>query len=333
MNEIDKTISLESNRLISIDVFKGFSIALMVFVNTLSPFDLLPAWMLHASEYGLTYVDLVAPFFIFMLALNFTVSFKRHLERSGRRKAYLRHFRRYLIFIGIGLFMVIDVSESGLILRWGTLQVLGMSGLLFLLFAEAKSLIKLIVGSFYVILHQLLLFTSLNSVIYDSIEGGILGCLSWGSMMIFSSVIADGLKKDIRWKYFLLGGSLFLIIGIITSFFWRISRGYMTLPYVFISVGVSSILYYIIYLLFEQRGRNPTFKNEKILSPSGRNAFILFLLHIITLYFFYYMIPFLFILVPEDMKWAVIILVALLNVTVILIIGYFLDKKKIYLTI
>ncbi|MHA1457635.1 MAG: heparan-alpha-glucosaminide N-acetyltransferase domain-containing protein [Promethearchaeota archaeon] len=173
MNEIDKIISLESNRLISIDVFKGFSIALMVFVNTLSPFDLLPAWMLHASEYGLTYVDLVAPFFIFMLALNFTVSFKRHLERSGRRKAYLRHFS--------GLFMVIDVSESGLILRWGTLQVLGMSGLLFLLFAEAKSLIKLIVGSFYVILHQLLLFTSLNSVIYDSIEGGILGCLSWGS--------------------------------------------------------------------------------------------------------------------------------------------------------
>ncbi len=333
MNEIDNSISLESNRIISIDVFKGLSIALMVFVNTLSPFNMLPAWTLHASEYGLTYVDLVAPFFIFMLALNFTVSFKRHLERSGRRKAYLRHLRRYLIFIGIGLFMFIDVSESGFILRWGTLQVLGMSGLLFLPFAEVKSLIKLIVGSFYVILHQLLLFTSLNSVIYDSIEGGILGSLSWGSMMIFSSVIAEGLKKDIRWKYFLLGGLLFLIIGIITSFFWGISRGYMTLSYVFISVGVSSILYYVLYLLFEQRGRNPTFKNEKILSPSGRNAFILFLLHIITLYFFHDMIPFSYILVPEDIKWAVIILFALLNVSIILLIGYFLDKKKIYLII
>ena len=333
MNEIDNAISLESNRFISIDVFKGLAIALMVFVNTLTPFDMLTAWTHHAGEYGLTYVDLVAPFFIFMLALNFTVSFKRHLESKGRRKAYLRHLRRYLIFISIGLFMFIDVSESGFILRWGTLQVLGMSGLLFLPFAEAKSLIKLIVGLFYVILHQLLLFTTLNSVIYESIEGGILGCLSWGSMMIFSSVIAEGLKKDIKWRYFLLGGLIFLIFGIITSFFWGISRGYMTLPYVFISVGASSIFYYVLYLLFEQRGRNPTFKNEKILSPSGKNAFILFLLHIITLYFFYFMIPFSFILVPEDMKWAIIMSFAFLNASILLLVGYFLDKKKIYLTI
>ncbi|MHA1191999.1 MAG: hypothetical protein ACTSP9_06840 [Promethearchaeota archaeon] len=333
MNEIEKIKSLAYNRILSIDVFKGLSIALMVFVNTLYPFDMLPAWTLHSNEYGLTYVDLVAPFFIFMLALNFTVSFRRHLERNGRRKAYLRHLRRYLIFIGIGLFMFIDVSGSGLILRWGTLQVLGMSGLLFLPFAEAKYQIKLIVGSFYVIIHQLLLFTSLNSVIYDSIEGGILGCLSWGSMMIFSSIIAEGLKKDIKWKHFLLGGLLFLIFGIITSFFWGISRGYMTLPYVFISIGASSIVYYITYLLFDQRGRYPTFKNEKILSPSGRNAFILYLLHIITLYFFYELIPLSFILVPENMKWMIIISFALLNASIVLLIGYFLDKKKIYLTI
>ena len=333
MNEIDDTISLESNRFISIDVFKGLAIALMVFVNTLTPFDMLTAWTHHAGEYGLTYVDLVAPFFIFMLALNFTVSFKRHLEQSGRRRAYLRHLRRYLIFIVIGLFVFIDVSESGLVLRWGTLQVLGMSGLLFLPFAEAKSLIKVIVGLFYVIIHQLLLFTSLKSIIYDSIEGGILGCLSWATMMMFSVVIAEGLKKDIKWKYFLLGGLLFLIFGIITSFFWGISRGYMTLPYVFISVGASSILYYVIFLLFEQRGRNPIFKNEKILSPSGKNAFILYLFHIITLYFFYYIINFSSILLPQDMKWAVVILFALLNVCIILLIGYFLDKKKIYLTI
>jgi len=218
-------------------------------------------------------------------------------------------------------------------LRWGTLQVLGMSGLLFLPFAEVKPLIKLIVGSFYIILHQLLLFTNLNIIIYDSIEGGILGCLSWGAMMIFSSVIAEGLKKDVKWRYFLLGGLFFLIIGIFASFFWGISRGYMTLPYVFISVGASSVFYYVIYLIFENRGRNPIFKNEKILSPSGKNAFILFLLHIITLYFFYETIPFFYYFIPEDMKWLVILLFAVLNTCIILLIGYFLDKKKIYLII
>ncbi|MBY9003145.1 MAG: DUF5009 domain-containing protein [Candidatus Lokiarchaeota archaeon] len=333
MNEIDSNHSTGSNRINSIDIFKGLSIALMVFVNTLSPFDMLPSWTRHASEYGLTYVDLVAPFFIFMLALNFTVSFKRHLEKDGRLKAYLRHLRRYLIFIGLGLFMFMDISESGLILHWGTLQVLGLSGLLFLPLAEANSLIKVIVGSFYIILHQLLLFSSLSTVIFDSIEAGVLGSLSWGAMMVFSSVLAEGLKKDIKWKYFLLGGSLFLIIGIITSFLWGISRGYMTLPYVFISVGVSSILYYIIYLIFEQRERNPIIHNEIILSPSGKNAFLLFLLHIVTLYFFHEIIPFSNSLVPGDMKWMVVISFALLNTYIILLIGYFLNKKEIYLTI
>jgi predicted acyltransferase len=333
MTEIERSEPLDSIRFTSIDVFKGLSIALMVFVNTLSPFDMIPSWTHHAGEYGLTYVDLIAPFFIFMLALNFTLSFKRHLESNGRRKAYMRHLRRYLIFIGIGLFMFIDVSESGIILRWGTLQVLGMSGLLFLPIAEAKSSIKLIIGLFYVTIHQILLSTPLSMVIYDSIEGGILGCLSWGSMMIFSSVLAEGLRKNDKRKYFLMGGALFMIIGLITSFFWRISRGYMTLPYVFISVGASSILYYMLYLLFEQRGRNPPFKNEKILSPSGKNAFILFLIHIITLYIFYEAIPFLYVFLAEDLKWVVVIFFALLNVCIILLIGYILDKCKIYLVI
>lgn len=332
MNEIDPDQPSEFNRINSIDVFKGLSIALMVFVNTLSPFEMLPPWTRHAGEYGLTYVDLVAPFFIFMMALNFTVSFKRHLEKRGRWKAYLRHLRRYLIFIGIGLFMFIDISESGFYLRWGTLQVLGMSGLLFIPFAEAKSIFKLIVGSCYIILHQCLLFTSLNVVIFDSIEAGILGSLSWGAMMIFSSVIATRLEKKIKWRYFLVYGLIFLLIGSITSFFWGISRGYMTLPYVLISVGISSILYYVIYLIFEEQGRNPLIKNEKILSPSGKNAFILFLLHIITLYFFYETIPLLLILVPS-MEWTIIIPFALLNTSIILLIGYFLNKYKLYLTI
>jgi predicted acyltransferase len=152
-------------------------------------------------------------------------------------------------------------------------------------------------------------------------------------MMIFSSVLAEGLRKNDKRKYFLMGGALFMIIGLITSFFWRISRGYMTLPYVFISVGASSILYYMLYLLFEQRGRNPPFKNEKILSPSGKNAFILFLIHIITLYIFYEAIPFLYVFLAEDLKWVVVIFFALLNVCIILLIGYILDKCKIYLVI
>ncbi len=57
-------------RYMSIDVFRGIVIVAMVFVNTLSEFNTTPAWSKHAIDFGLTYVDLVAPFFIFAIALN-----------------------------------------------------------------------------------------------------------------------------------------------------------------------------------------------------------------------------------------------------------------------
>ncbi len=57
-------------RYMSIDVFRGIVIVAMVFVNTLSEFNTIPAWSKHAIDFGLTYVDLVAPFFIFAIALN-----------------------------------------------------------------------------------------------------------------------------------------------------------------------------------------------------------------------------------------------------------------------
>jgi hypothetical protein len=268
-----------------------------------------------------------------MLALNFTISFKKHLVNDGRLKAYLRHLRRYVIFIGLGLFLFMDISESGILFQWGTLQVLGMSGLLFLPFAETHWIVKSIIATIYISIHQLILFTPLDILIFDSIEAGILGSFSWGAMMIYSVILAEGLKKENKVKFFLVGGLNFLLIGIATSFFFGISRGYMTLPYVFISVGVSSLIFCIFFLVFENQGRKQIIKKVKVLSSSGKNAFLLFLLHIISLFFFYEMIPALFFLVSEEFEWMIIFPFALLNTAIILIIGWFLDRIGIYLII
>ena len=61
MNEEQRS---QSKRYISIDVFKAISITLMVYVNTLRPYENVPAWSKHAVDFGLTFVDLIAPFFI-----------------------------------------------------------------------------------------------------------------------------------------------------------------------------------------------------------------------------------------------------------------------------
>ena len=327
MNETQTELIEGSSRILSIDVFKGLSITLMTFVNSLALFENVPAWTRHAGNYGITYVDLIAPFFIFMMALNFTLSFKKRLERFGRKKAYIRFLRRYLIFIGIGLILFLDVDLNTFQLRWGTLQVLGMAGLIHLSVAELKSVYRLIVGAILLIIHQWILSTTLALVIYEGIEGGILGSLSWASMMILSSILADAIWEREKWKKFLLGGLIFLFLGIFLGFFFGISRAYMSLPYVLISVGASSIIYYAIHFIFDIIANKLYFlKKERILSASGKNAFGLYIFHLL-------LISLGFELIPLNIEWLIAFLVAISNVIIILTIGYLIDKYKFYLVI
>ncbi|MHA2255838.1 MAG: heparan-alpha-glucosaminide N-acetyltransferase domain-containing protein, partial [Candidatus Heimdallarchaeaceae archaeon] len=96
LEDVDKSekveVSLEEKkiRFLSIDLFRGLAIVGMIFVNILSEFDNTPSWSKHAVDYGLTYVDLIAPFFIFAISLTYKMSFDSTLKREGYVKAYTR---------------------------------------------------------------------------------------------------------------------------------------------------------------------------------------------------------------------------------------------------
>src|SRR5512140_710666 len=76
-----------SGRLASIDQFRGLSIVLMVLANYLAGVTLVPAWLRHAPDIGLTVIDLIAPFFIFAIALTYGLSWSRRRARDGTQKA------------------------------------------------------------------------------------------------------------------------------------------------------------------------------------------------------------------------------------------------------
>ena len=325
----EDTPTNQNRRILSIDVFKGLAILLMVFLNTFHPYDDVPAWSKHAGEYGLTYVDLVAPFFVFMLALNMKISYKRRVEKFGKKRAAFRFIRRYLIFITIGLLLTIYIDIDGFYFRWGTLQVLGFSGLMVLPLLELKPFVKLTFAIILMILHQLILLTPASVIIYDSVEGGILAVLSWGSMMILSSFLAEGLEKGKEHvkHYFLYGGLICLLIGIGTGFFWGVSRSYISLPYILISVGIASMLYYLLSFIFEEWGTNYNFvKNEKIFSVVGKNAFIFYLIHMLIAYTIYSIFPF-------DTPSIILFPLAIVHTAFIWLLAYFMNKLEIYIVI
>ncbi|MFI4912604.1 MAG: DUF5009 domain-containing protein [Sedimentisphaeraceae bacterium JB056] len=87
-----KTADKGGARVYSIDILRGLAILFMV-LSSLEPFGNLPAWMYHAqtpppnhgydpSIPGLTWVDLVFPFFIFSMGAAIPFSLRRRFEKG-----------------------------------------------------------------------------------------------------------------------------------------------------------------------------------------------------------------------------------------------------------
>lgn len=93
-----------SARLVSLDVFRGITIAGMFVVNTPGSWEHVYPPFLHADWHGWTYTDTIFPFFLFIVGVSMAFSFGRREVEGGSRKRLLWHaVRRGLIIFGIGL--------------------------------------------------------------------------------------------------------------------------------------------------------------------------------------------------------------------------------------
>jgi predicted acyltransferase len=92
-----------TTRLLSLDVFRGITIAAMILVN--NPGNAFGYWPLeHAEWNGWTPTDLIFPFFIFIAGVSLVLSFASRIERGATRSELLRHsLRRAAIIFAIGV--------------------------------------------------------------------------------------------------------------------------------------------------------------------------------------------------------------------------------------
>src|SRR5207253_10308559 len=95
----------ETKRLLSLDVFRGITVAAMVLVNNPGS-GAVYAPLEHAEWNGWTPTDLVFPFFLFIVGISITFAFARRIEQGGsQRDVILKVIKRTLIIFGIGLLM------------------------------------------------------------------------------------------------------------------------------------------------------------------------------------------------------------------------------------
>jgi len=151
------------DRMISLDVFRGLTVGLMILVNNPGSWSHIYGPLRHAGWHGWTPTDLVFPFFLFIVGVAMALSFGKRVE-AGADVTELKKkvWTRGAIIIGLGLFLngfpfniplnaqmaadfqFLDIFRRFETIRyWGVLQRIGMSyligGLIILYFPKTMS--------------------------------------------------------------------------------------------------------------------------------------------------------------------------------------------------
>jgi predicted acyltransferase len=93
-----------TQRLVSLDAFRGFTIAAMVLVNNPGDWGNLYAPLAHAEWNGWTFTDWIFPFFLFICGVSMAFSLGRRADAGEDKPALLRQLAsRAVIIFAIGL--------------------------------------------------------------------------------------------------------------------------------------------------------------------------------------------------------------------------------------
>lgn len=97
-------MSTLKNRYLSLDVFRGLDIALMIIVNSPGNWETTFSPLLHAEWHGFTLTDLVFPTFLFVVGNSMSFSMKKY-ETMGSSAFFKKVLKRFAIIFLLGFLM------------------------------------------------------------------------------------------------------------------------------------------------------------------------------------------------------------------------------------
>ncbi len=102
----DSTDGGTTERLRSVDAFRGFTIVVMILVNNPGDWNTTYGPLLHAEWHGWTPTDLVFPFFLFIVGVSIVLALKRRVvSGESKRPLVVKIVKRSLILFALGLFL------------------------------------------------------------------------------------------------------------------------------------------------------------------------------------------------------------------------------------
>lgn len=115
----------------SLDAFRGMTIAAMMLVNNPGTWSAVYPPLLHAQWHGWTPTDLIFPFFLFIVGVAVAFAYEKRLVLgSDKRPLVLKALRRSAILFGLGLLLAaypfFDFSPEFALRDFSTLRIPGV---------------------------------------------------------------------------------------------------------------------------------------------------------------------------------------------------------------
>src|ERR1700722_13588432 len=125
--------TIRAQRVASIDIFRGLTMTLMIFVNELAEVKGLPWWNYHAPAKvdAMTYVDMVFPAFLFILGMTIPIALEHRLRKNSSVPALWLHIiLRTIALVVLGLILANAELGSRALMGIGPMlwTILALSG-------------------------------------------------------------------------------------------------------------------------------------------------------------------------------------------------------------
>ncbi len=275
---------MAEERLSSLDVFRGMTIAGMTLVNNPGSWDYVFPPLRHAEWHGWTPTDLVFPFFLFIVGVAISLSFSRKIEKGIEKPGlYLKIVRRSIMLFALGILLALIPRFNFSTLRIpGVLQRIALcylfASLLFIntrvreramttffLLAGYWLIMKLVPvpgygagvlsyeGNLCSYLDTKLLAGHIYKPTFD--PEGILSTLPAIATTLLGALTGDWLRssRTIIEKIagLFIAGILFTVSGLLLHPFFSINKQLWTSTYVLLTAGLALILLGVCYLLID----------------------------------------------------------------------------------
>lgn len=299
-------IPTSTNRLVSLDAFRGITVAAMLLVNNPGSE---PSYtqLDHAPWSGWTFTDTIFPFFLWIVGVSMTLSFAKRTEQgAGRGKLLLHVARRSLIIYLLGLLLagfpyyhldrirVVGVlpriavcyllaSVVFLFTKWRT-QVVVIAGLFtaYWLLMTLYPVPDLGPGhwekghNFAAYIDQMFLHGHMWSQTKTWDPEGIVSTLPAIGTTLLGALAGQILRvKEHRARWLAASGVALIALGEFLSLWMPINKSLWTVPYALLMAGSASLEFLLLYWIIDVHGLRRWAKPFLIF---GSNAIVVFVL-------------------------------------------------------